>query len=150
MMDHVQNPVTPLRVLVELADPGARQFHTELFRAHGFEVAACGGPHTLGEAGCPLVTQGSCALVDAADVVYFDLDLNDEAEVAVFDALRSAVVPEMPVVVEVPQDVAHRHADRLTGATVIPPIDPQRLLRALDQQDEQVRLRRETADLANR
>ena len=149
-MDQVRNPTTPLRVLVELADPSARQFHTELFRAHGFEVAACGGPHTLGEAGCPLVTRGSCPLVDAADVVYFDLDLDDDAEVAVFDALRSVVVPEKPVVVEVPQAVAHRHADRLTGTTVIPPIDPQRLLRALDERDEQVRPRRGTAEPASR
>lgn len=116
-----------LRLLIENADHRVRRERHELFRMHGFEVASCGGPRRLDD-GCPLAEGRGCPLVDDADVVLFDLDLDRDDEVAVFDALR-ATRPALPVVIEVPFWMARRHRRRLDGCKVIPPFDAGRLLR---------------------
>lgn len=118
---------TPLRVLIENADADTRRALSELCLDRGLDVTACGGPRRLPEGRCPLVTDGACPFVDAADVVLFDLDLDRADEVAVFDALRVRH-PTLPIVVEVPTAAARRHARRLAGSTVVPPFDAERLL----------------------
>lgn len=116
----------PHRVVIENADPASREAERRALRARGLDVVDCGGPRDLGVAGCPVVTSGRCSLVEHADVVLFDLDLDNEDDRAVLAAMRAAH-PDVPVVLEVPTAKARRHAGVLAGLTVIPPYDAEHL-----------------------
>lgn len=128
----IMNTLTPYRrVLVESADPGARATQSAMLRAHGYDVVSCGGPASLEDPGCPMLgADGRCPLVDQADVVLYDLDLDKPDEGAVLDALRAAY-PSRPVVAELPTAKAQRNADRLAGCTTFPPYDAARLVRGV-------------------
>jgi DNA-binding NtrC family response regulator len=121
----------PTRILIENHDIDVLEAQVELFRAAGFVTVACGGPHSLPGDGCPLTTDLSCPLVDFADAVFFDLDLDDADEATVLDHIR-ALHPGLPVVVEIPNSTARRHADRLEGCTIVPPFDVDRLLSTIN------------------
>ena len=56
-------------------NPGATSVEYPALESKGHEVIVCKGPGVSRR--CPLVEQGSCALVDAADGVVFRLDLDD-------------------------------------------------------------------------
>lgn len=55
-----------VRVLVECEPEFAPSIIASVIERHGFEVRTCDGPHG---AGCDLLENGACALVDGADVV---------------------------------------------------------------------------------
>lgn len=115
------------RVLIENPDAAARAMQSALLRAYGLEVTSCGGPRSRGEQGCPVLQdEPHCPLVDEADVVLFDLDLDKPDEAAVLDTLRS-VYPSLPVVVEIPTSKELRHAHRLEGCVTFPPHDADHL-----------------------
>jgi hypothetical protein len=118
------------RVLIEGRDPVASAAQARLLAQHGVEVQVCRGPRRLPGGGCPLLSEGSYSLVEGADVVLFDLDLDDadEREALLTTRLR---YPDVPIVVEVPLSARRRHADVLAGVRTVPPISPEHLTEAL-------------------
>ncbi len=121
----------PLRVLIEHTDAERRDALVQHFIDRGFEERACGGPHTLPDDTCPLVTEGQCSLVAESDIVFFDLDLDHDDEADVYRAIRRTH-PDLPVVLEMPLAVAQRHRAELDGATVVPPFDTDHLVRVVE------------------
>ena len=118
-------------VLIENARGDARRAQQDDLVAGGFDVTTCAGPGRLaGDPGCDLVTTGGCALVEAADVLLYDLDLDEPTDREVLRAVRR-MRPELPVVVEVPGDTARRHRDVLEGCTVVMPYSPARVRQAV-------------------
>ena len=87
------------RVLVEDTDGGVLAACASVLSKEGFDVATCSGPQTMGRRECPLVANGTCALVAGADVVYTSLNWKDPKSIAVLDGL-SEHYPSTPVVVE--------------------------------------------------
>jgi hypothetical protein len=118
------------RVLIETSDPLAGSAGVRLLREEGLDVQVCRGPHRVPQGGCPILTDGDCSLVSSADVVVYDLDLDNPTEQEVLHVVRLRY-PDTPVVVEAPTDVAQRHAADLAGCTVIPPISPEHLSRTI-------------------
>lgn len=116
----------PPRVVIENGDVAASAVQAQVLRDAGLEVLVCGGPLTLPDGVCPLVSRGSCSLVDAADVVVYDLDLDRPADRVVLVALQELAVGR-PVVVEVSAATARRHAGTLDGCEVVLPFSPERL-----------------------
>jgi len=55
-----------VRVLVECEPEFAPSIIASVIERHGFEVRTCEGPHG---AGCDLLDNGACVMVDGADVV---------------------------------------------------------------------------------
>lgn len=86
--DH-QPPVWPgdtqasTRVLVEHAEPAAREMIVRGLRERGYEVVSCGGPHGHGDTGtegCPVLHGERCPGVDGADVIVSSLNLTRQQE----------------------------------------------------------------------
>jgi AmiR/NasT family two-component response regulator len=115
------------RVVVENHDDVMRNALIAMLRAAGFDAVGCGGPRAFPDGECPLVTGDDCALLDDADAVFMDLDLDLQPEAPVLEALR-ARYPDLPIVLELPTSTARRHAARLDGCIVIPPFDADRLI----------------------
>jgi hypothetical protein len=96
------------RLLVEDASGVAAISDHSLFREAGFDVAVCGGPDGTGP--CPLVAGGHCELAEAADVVFYALDIDEPLGREVLQAhLRP---PASRPVVVAPR---HRAVDDLVG-----------------------------------
>jgi len=131
MMNGPDGATRPLHVLIEHEDVERRHELMQQFLDRGFDVSACGGPHALDDDTCPLVIAGGCPLVAAADIVFFDLDLDDRNEAAVYHAIRQQY-PDLPIVLEMPLAAARRHHDDLIGATVVPPFDTDHLVQVVD------------------
>jgi hypothetical protein len=104
-------------LLIEEASPVAQVSDFSRFRQAGFEVALCSGPDR--STGCPLVEGERCALADAADVVLFGLDLDDELGQRVLQAHLDHR-PERPVVVELPRRRGAALPAGAAGCTVLP------------------------------
>lgn len=108
----------PSRVLIEV-DDGAEAFaRLRVLEAAGYHVSWCPGPDGHRGRRCPLVSEGSCPLVDDADVVVTALGLHHAATRDVLAALARAR-PELPVVVEAPAPSAERWADAVGDRAVI-------------------------------
>ena len=106
------------RVLVEVGD-GAEAFaRLRVLEAAGYHVSWCPGPDGHPARRCPLVTDGSCPLVDAADVVVTALRLHQASTRDVLDAIARAR-PDLPVVVEATAPSAARWADAVGDRPVI-------------------------------
>lgn len=131
VMASTQTPGSPVRVLIENGNARARAVQAALLRDRDFSVAECGGPDSR-EGGCPVPDGRGCDLVENTDLVLHDLDLDDPRQAAVFDGLR-ARYPQLPVVLELPTSRIRRHASRLTGCTVVAPIDADHLVRAIEE-----------------
>jgi len=67
---------------------------------------------------CPLVVNGGCPAVAAADAVFFRLRLPDAADEAVLNALK-AEAGRRPVIVEVPEPRVERLGGLLAGCRVL-------------------------------
>ena len=109
---------TAPRVLVEV-DDGAEAFaRVRVLEAAGYQVSWCPGPDGHPARRCPLVTEGACPLVDAADVVVTALRLHDRSAREVLAALARAR-PELPVVVEAPASSAEQWAADIGDRAVV-------------------------------
>ncbi len=117
------------RVVIESRDSASAAATASTLQARGYDSVVCAGPG--GRDGCPLVSEGRCELIEDADVTYFDLDLDDADERAVLESMRASY-PQMPVVVEVPNSVALRHASLLAGCHVVLPYSAERLEQAIE------------------
>lgn len=124
------------RIVIENAHGLERTAQAATFEDAGYDVSVCGGPAASGESGCPLVSSGSCPLIDGADLVFFDLDLDRVENREVLRHLRMQH-RETPVVVEVPAETARRYHALLEGCEVVLPFDADKLLAAVDRVADQ-------------
>lgn len=93
---------------------GAEERH--LLEAMGHRVMVCPGPGD--DCRCPLVEDGSCALVDAADGVVFRLDLDDPYHRQMLRCYRSELGDATPLHVVIRPGQRQRHAGLLEGMSV--------------------------------
>ena len=100
--EHEDVRESPLRVLIETADPVAGISDFSAFREAGLEIALCSGP-SIEPGECPLVRGGACGLVADADAVLVELDIRGAQGRAVLEALVSSH-PNTPVVVACQRD----------------------------------------------
>ncbi len=120
----------PAHVVIEGSNPATTDAQRSALEAAGFSVTVCPGPDAERRRTCALVIDEPCPWVDAADVVVHDLDPDKDAHRKVLRALRRTH-PEMPIVVEVPERTATRHASLLDGCHVIYPFGMDRLVAAV-------------------
>ena len=88
------------RVLLVEPDPRHRRTYGEWFEVAGYEVTACPGP-TTPDYVCMGGRQGRCPLVEPADVIVLDLDLDSEVEAigtSAFELLNLYTEAGKPVV----------------------------------------------------
>ena len=121
---------TSPRVVIEGTDRAVVAAQHAALEAAGFSVSMCGGPDALPGRVCPLVGGTSCPMVDAADVVVHDLDLDRAEHRAVLRTLRR-VHAATPIVLELPQSTARDHAALVEGCHVIYPFDMDRFVQAV-------------------
>jgi hypothetical protein len=89
-----------VRLLVESGDPAFHVDDFTRFRAAGFDVVLCSGADDA-DRPCPVLEGRPCELLDAADVVLFDLASPKPASRAVLEAVCGQA-PDVPVVVTTP------------------------------------------------
>jgi hypothetical protein len=118
------------RVVIENAERALGVAQMAALEGAGLSVTTCGGPDALPGGECPVVERGSCSWVDAADVVVHDLDPDDPKHREVLAALRRAY-PDVPVVLELPEDTAREHAALLEGCHVIHPFGMEQFVQAV-------------------
>lgn len=107
------------RVLIENPHADAALAQATALEKAGFEASVCMGPeHQTSR--CWLLESGSCPLADDADVIVFDLDLEDPTDRAVLRALARRY-PGKPVVAEVSEEESRHHGAELASCTVVVP-----------------------------
>ena len=117
------------QVVIESRRPdAAAALASALFRA-GMDPLLCKGPLRT-EGGCPLLDGARCALLDRADAVVYDLELDRAVDRVV---LKSLVVEHrgMPVITERSTEERRRHGEHLTGCTVVVPFSPEHTAEAV-------------------
>lgn len=118
------------RVVVENADRIAAVDQMAALEDAGLSAVSCGGPDALPSGVCPVVEGGRCPWVEAANVVLHDLDLDNATDREVLQALRRSY-PDVPIVLEIPEETAVKHATLLEGCHVVYPFDMDKLVRAV-------------------
>ncbi len=96
--------------------PGAVSDGRLALESLGHQVIVCEGPGDSGR--CPLVEDGSCAHVDAADGVVFRLDLDDAYHRQMLRCYREEFGRTGPMHVVVSAGQEQRHAALLEGLPV--------------------------------
>lgn len=117
-------------VVIESARRSTATAQLAALEGGGFSVTHCGGPPALPRTGCPLTAGQPCRMLDTADVVVHDLDLDDPDSRAVLRELHRTH-PDVPVVLEIPKGTAREHAAVLAGCYVVFPFDMSRLVAAV-------------------
>jgi hypothetical protein len=106
------------RVLLECPSHASPSIVAAALRQEGFEVAVCEGPH--GKSTCALVRDGSCTLVDGADVVVNLFGIPEQRYVDILEGVKRTGAGT-PIVVEVPGPEAREHEGTLRGCRVTHP-----------------------------
>ncbi|MBI2168414.1 MAG: HAMP domain-containing histidine kinase [Actinobacteria bacterium] len=119
----------PHRVLVVDWDSDCQWAQDPELAASGYDVAVCGGlgvPHAVPD--CPMVAEGRCSLVEAADAYVFSLRAPTDEALAVIRSYRDRA-PDTPLVVEVPPAELDEFGEELDGCIVVPaPLNRDRVL----------------------
>lgn len=118
------------RVLVENPRIAQSLEWAVALRQAGFDVIRCAGPTRMAFGYCPLLADATCPLVEWADVVLFDLDLDAPPARDVLTRMRS-LNPDKPIVVEVSPHVRRRNASLLQGCTTVAPFDVDKTVSAV-------------------
>jgi hypothetical protein len=113
--------VRPLVVIESRHWPAAAAQAAALEDA-GMRPVLCTGPTADGGA-CPLLVDEHCPVLDEADAVVYDLDLDREGDLEVLRALLRDH-GGLPVVTERSRGEQRRHAAALRQCTVVRPISP--------------------------
>ncbi|MFQ5932464.1 MAG: hypothetical protein ACE5MM_08660 [Nitrospiraceae bacterium] len=103
-------------VLVDVAEGGGK-FEAEVLRGMGHPVVVCHGPEpkTL----CPILRKGgSCALVDQAHGIVFELDLDRAQHRAILRRYQEVVRDDVPIRVLVSSEQAERYRELLSGVEI--------------------------------
>jgi hypothetical protein len=111
------------RLLIETPREEWATADVGLFEAAEFEVQVCPGPDRHE---CPLLEYRSCSLLDEADVMLYDLDLDDEVDRTVLARIRASY-PQLPVVAELTTEEQREHARDLDGVNAVVPYDQEHL-----------------------
>jgi len=123
------------RVLVENSDGAELWGYAAILREAGYSVATCAGPTGVDgrvtgpedRARCPLIENGHCELVDAADIVVTACNVGQTGQL-----LKALTAAGKAGVFGVPEPMAERYADSLGGAHVLAyPVTEERLLDAV-------------------
>ena len=109
---------TGRRVVIEAAGWPRREQLRRAFEQAGYHAVTCAGPEGS-DRRCLLAAGERCPAVEEADVVVHALGHYDPRNREVLERL-GRVVPETPVVVEVPEPVVARHPERYQRVTVVP------------------------------
>jgi CheY-like chemotaxis protein len=104
------------RVVIEEADPAARDIMAATLEAEGFHVDTCPGPSR--DRPCPLVQGDDCDMVQHADVVVCALHLANSQARDVVRVLRLRC-PGTPVVIAASSWQASRYSDTVREARVL-------------------------------
>ncbi|MBU1492993.1 MAG: hypothetical protein KJ956_03385 [Actinobacteria bacterium] len=97
-------------------NPGAPEGEYHDLELLGHQVIICQGPDETRR--CPLVENGACAMVDAADGVVFRLDLDDPYHRRMLRCYREQLGRTAPMHVVVAAGQERTHADLLEGLPV--------------------------------
>lgn len=111
--------MTRPRVIIESRRVAAADALASTLTEAGFDPLICSGPD--GSAGCPIFDGAPCALIEGADAVVYDLDLDRAGDRLV---LRYLVVDHdgLPIITERSTSEVRAHRDRLRNCTVVVPI----------------------------
>jgi CheY-like chemotaxis protein len=116
------------RVLLVEADPGNRHTYGKWLEESGYEVLTCPGP-SAPDYVCVGGRRGRCPLVEPADVVVLDLDLDSEIEeegTSAFELLSLYTSSGRPVVaVGSDPRIVGVFPERLATGLLGPPTRPQ-------------------------
>lgn len=97
--------------------PGDHEgFERHLLEGMGHRVEVCHGPE--GHGGCPLVTTGTCELVEEAHGVVFKLDLDRPYHREILERYRAVIGRLRPIAVAVHPGQAERYSELLDGLYV--------------------------------
>lgn len=107
------------RVVIESRRADAAQAQAEVLAQAGLDPVICAGPAEHG-AGCPLLEGQPCDLVEDADAVLYDLDLEVLEDRQVLRAL-GARHPSLPIVTERTTAEVRRFDRDLGRCTVVVP-----------------------------
>lgn len=107
------------RVVIESRREAAAQAQAAALAEAGLDPVICSGPEGHGE-GCPLLEGRPCDLVERADAVVYDLDLEVLEDRQVLRAL-GARHPSLPIVTERSTAEARRFSPDLGHCTVVVP-----------------------------
>jgi hypothetical protein len=105
-------------VLIENSDAASQWAVGQVLAGAGFDVAMCDGPERLPKGRCSLVTHGSCALAENADVILNSLSPRREQNRAVLAALRASV-PTTPIILEINRADARHHQAQLEACRLL-------------------------------
>lgn len=106
------------RVLIEATDWSAREALALTLAQEGFRPLSCPGPGGA-DARCSLAAGAGCPAAEQADVIVHALGAGDPRNREVLSALRRQL-PQIPVIVEVPEPVARSRPEAYEGCVVIP------------------------------
>lgn len=111
------------RVVIESRRPAAAAALAGALTESGIDPVVCAGPDESGH-GCPLLADEPCALIEGADAVVYDLDLEQPAD---REVLRSLVVEHggLPIVTERSTEEARQYRSSLQQCAVVVPYSTQ-------------------------
>lgn len=111
--------MTRPRVIIESRRTAAANALADVLVEAGLDPQICSGPN--GSAGCPIFDGAPCALVEGADAVVYDLDLDRVDDRLV---LRYLVIDHdgLPIITERSTQESRAHCDVLRQCTVVVPI----------------------------
>lgn len=120
--------MTRPRVIIESRHESAAQASAEALIEAGLDPLVCGGPGA--GHGCPVFDGAPCALIERADAVVYDLDLDRPDDRLV---LRSLVTEHegLPIASERTTEEVRRHGEALRPVTVVVPFSPRHTAEAM-------------------
>lgn len=121
--------MTRPRVIIESRDETGARALADALAVAGMDPLVCSGPDDR-DGGCPIFDGAPCALIEGADAVVYDLDLDRADDRLV---LKSLVIDHegLPVVTERSTAEARRHAGSLKHCTVVVPFSPRHTAKAV-------------------
>jgi hypothetical protein len=101
-------------ILVDI--PEGSTIDVDFLEELGHGVIVCHGPaeRTL----CPMLSEGSCPLADAAHGIIFELDLDRPQHRAILSKYRERLPDDVPIRVVTTPEQAHEHASLLASVQV--------------------------------
>ena len=103
-------------IILDVTPGDGEQFESALLEKLGHPVLVCHGPAT-GEL-CPIVEDGSCALVESAHGIVFQLDLDKPNHRVILSRYRKHITEDTPLRVVVRPGQDRQYADLLADCQV--------------------------------
>lgn len=120
---------SPAHVVIENRDDGAAAAQAAALESAGFVTSRCTGPDH-DERNCPVLSGDPCDLIEAADVVLHDLDLDHPVDREILAGLQRER-PGLPIVIETATTVARQDRGELRRCIVVTPYSMEHLAAAV-------------------